>query len=1091
MEAPKLFNNTTEKVIDGLKADIKSGSRLSIAAASFSIYAYQALKEELENIAELRFIFTAPTFSKTNTSKQKREFYIPKLNRERNLFGTEFEIRLRNELSQKAIARECADWIRRKVCFKSNISTGLVNGSLTINNTEALYTYMPFNEFTTPELGCEKGNNIAPQIMRLPSPNADRFLETFNQMWHDGEKFADVTDIVIDNISNAYKENSPEFIYFVTLYNIFNEFLADISEDVLPNEATGFKSSVIWNKLYNFQKDAALAIINKLEKYNGCILADSVGLGKTYTAISVIKYYENRNKAVLVLCPKKLYDNWMTYRGNYTNNPLVADRLRYDVLYHTDLSRAYGYSNGTDLERINWGNYDLVVIDESHNFRNGGKVTTDENDENPRENRYLQLMNKVIRAGVKTKVLMLSATPVNNRFNDLKNQLALAYEGNADNINNLLNTENSIDDIFRQAQTEFNKWSKLPPEQRTTKALLDKLSFDFFEVLDSVAIARSRKHIEQYYDTADIGSFPKRLKPVSRFPELTDINAETVTYNNIYSIVSELNLAIYTPSDFIQPSKADKYNSDENGEYINLSRNGRERGLRRLMSINLLKRLESSVNSFRLTLQRISNYISNTIAIIDNYHDENDFVDDFSLAAESEEKYGLDFEEREDTVLIGGKKTKIALDDMDYVLWRSYLKKDLDNIRRLFGIIENITPQHDSKLQQLLRDIHDKFEHPINDNNRKIIIFTAFSDTAQYIYDNISQLILDKYGLHTALITGDIEARSTLRLREKLDFNKVLTLFSPVSKERSALYPHLTNKNIDVLVATDCISEGQNLQDCDFLINYDIHWNPVRIIQRFGRIDRIGSKNSAIQLVNYWPDMDLDEYINLKGRVEARMKVSVLTSTGDDNPISAEESGDLKYRRDQLQRLQEEVVDIEEMNTGVSIMDLGLNEFRLDLLDYMKKHHDIEHTPNGLHAVVPSTGDNPPGVVFVLKNRNNGVNIDRKNRLHPFYMVYIARDSNVVINHLEPKELLDHLRRLCHGKSEPVMELCRKFNGETRDGSHMGTYSKLLGDAISSIVKVKEQSDLFSFLDGDAGSLFGDEIRGLDDFELICFLVIK
>lgn len=1091
METPKLYNNTTEKVVDGLKVDLQSGSRLSIAAASFSIYAYQALKEELENIAELRFIFTAPTFSKSNTSKQKREFFIPKLNRERNLFGSEFEIRLRNELSQKAIARECAEWIRRKACFKSNISDGFVNGNLTLENSNDVYTYMPFNEFTTPELGCEKGNNIAPQIMRLPSPNANQFLATFNQMWHDGERFTDVTDIVIDNITNAYKENAPEFIYFVTLYNIFSEFLEDISEDVLPNEATGFKSSVIWNKLYNFQRDAALAIINKLEKFNGCILADSVGLGKTFTALSVIKYYENRNKSVLVLCPKKLFDNWITYRGNYVNNPLVNDRLRYDVLYHTDLSRSYGYSNGTDLERINWGNYDLVVIDESHNFRNGGKVTTDENDENPRENRYLQLMNKVIRAGVKTKVLMLSATPVNNRFNDLKNQLALAYEGDASNINELLKTENSIDDIFRQAQAAFNFWSKLPAEKRTTKELLDNLSFDFFEVLDSVTIARSRKHIEQYYDTADIGKFPKRLKPISRSPELTDLDdSRTITFNEIYRILSALNLAVYTPSDFILASKAYKYNKTEGDEYANLSRLGRELGLRRLMSINLLKRLESSVNSFRLTLARIKKYISETVETIDNYIASDISFDDFSVAAEDDVDYGFDFDDREDAVLIGGKKSKIDIQDMDYVRWRDFLIRDLDNLNMLLFMLADITPEHDSKLQQLLQDIRDKFAHPINGDNRKIIIFTAFSDTAQYLYDNISQVILDKHGFHTALVSGDIDARSTLKLREKLDFNKVLTLFSPISKEREALYPNI-NQEIDVLIATDCISEGQNLQDCDYLINYDIHWNPVRIIQRFGRIDRIGSKNAVIQLVNYWPDMDLDAYIDLKARVEARMKISVLTSTGDDNPISDEEKGDLKYRRDQLLRLQEEVVDIEEMNTGVSIMDLGLNEFRLDLLEYMKKHNDIEHTPMGLHAVVPASDDNPQGVIYVLKNRNNGVNIDRKNRLHPFYLVYITKDSEVFINHLEPKDLLDHLRHLCRGKAEPIMELCRKFNGETRDGSHMGTYSKLLGDAISSIVKVKEQTDLFSFLDGDTGSLFGNEIRGLDDFELICFLVVR
>ena len=1078
----EFIDNVNKTLKDDMATTLRTGSKVVIAASCFSIYAFQELKEQLSDISELRFIFTSPSFITEKADKQKREFYIPRLNRERDLYGSEFEIKLRNELSLKAVAKECAEWIRKKVCFKSNRTNAGMPSFATVDDT----TYMPLGGFTTVELGCERGNSLAIAINKMEAPFSQQYLQIFNQIWNDGDKLQVVTEEVLDNITNAYKENSPEFIYFVTLYNIFNEFLEDISEDVLPNEATGFKSSVIWNKLYNFQRDAALAIINKLEKYNGCILADSVGLGKTFTALSIIKYYENRNKSVLVLCPKKLHDNWVTYRSNYINNPLVADRLRYDILYHTDLSRQSGQSNGLDLEHINWGNYDLVVIDESHNFRNGGKVTTDENDENPRENRYLQLMNKVIRAGVKTKVLMLSATPVNNRFNDLRNQLALAYEGDSSIMDAQLKTSTSLDDIFRQAQTAFNRWSKLAPEDSTTKALLESLSFDFFEVLDSVTIARSRKHIEQYYDTTDIGKFPERLKPLSRAPKLTDLPT-AVSFNDIFVSVTELNLAIYTPSDFILPSKLEKYMEvREDGRFGNLSRSGRERGIRQLMSINLLKRLESSVNSFRLTLERIRKYIEATINAIDELaaKQEPSMVCDYDFS------YGLDFDEREDTVFIGNKKTKIALEDMDYVQWRGYLAKDLDNLNTLLFMLADITPEHDSKLQMLIEEIRNKFANPINGDNKKIIVFTAFSDTAQYLYENIAPLIKERTGLNTALVSGDVEARSTLKLREKLDFNKVLTLFSPVSKEKASLYPKL-NEEIDVLIATDCISEGQNLQDCDFLINCDIHWNPVRIIQRFGRIDRIGSRNAVIQLVNYWPDMDLDDYINLKGRVEARMKVSVLTATGDDNPLSVEEQGDLKYRRDQLERLKEEVVDIEEMSTGVSIMDLGLNEFRLDLLDYMKQGHDIEHTPMGLHALVASDKDAPPGVVFVLKNRNNEINIDRKNRLHPFYMVYISKDSEVIVDHLDPKDLLDRMRHLCRGKSEPILELCRKFNAETRDGQRMGTYSRLLGDAISSLIKAKEFTDLFSFLDGDSGSLFGNEVRGLDDFELICFLIIR
>ena len=1088
----KLIDNIQSTLKDDLLVELKKGSKVSIAASCFSIYAFEELKAQLKDIDELRFIFTSPTFVTEKANKQKREFYIPRLNRERNLYGSEFEIKLRNELSQRAIAKECAEWIRKKACFKSNRTGENMMGFATVDDT----AYMPISGFTTVELGCERGDNAYTMITKFDAPFAQQYLFLFNQVWNDNSKMQVVTDKVLDNITNAYKENSPDFIYFVTLYNIFKEFLDDLSEDDLPNEASGFKESQIWNKLYNFQKDACLAIINKLEKYNGCILADSVGLGKTFTALSVIKYYENRNKSVLVLCPKKLNDNWMAYRSNYVNNPIVRDRLRYDVLFHSDLSRNGGQSNGIDLERINWSTYDLVVIDESHNFRNGGKVTTDEDDENPRENRYLRLMNKVIRSGVKTKVLMLSATPVNNRFNDLKNQIQLAYEGDSCKIDNVLNTSTSIDDIFRQAQKQYNIWSKLPAEQRTTKELLGRLSFDFFEVLDSVTIARSRKHIEQYYDTADIGKFPTRLPPIPRRPDLTDLD-KAINYNEIYEIISKLNLAIYTPSDFILASRLDNYIDDEDadGMFAGHAMSGREKGIRRLMSINLLKRLESSVNSFRLTLTRIKSLISSTIEKIDSIRPGDDIIVEMEDISSN-----LDADDRESDVFIGGKKSKIALKDMDTISWRRYLSEDLENLHLLLYMLADITPDHDSKLQQLILDLRNKFNNPINPGNKKVIIFTAFSDTAEYLYDCLAGRIKDTHGLNTALVSGDIEARSTLRLpaREKLDFNKVLTLFSPVSKEKASIYPHISDE-IDILIATDCISEGQNLQDCDYLINYDIHWNPVRIIQRFGRIDRIGSRNEVIQLVNYWPNVTLDDYIDLKGRVEARMKVSVLTSTGDDNPISPEEKGDLEYRREQLKRLQSEVVDIEEMNTGISIMDLGLNEFRLDLLAYMGEHPDIEHTPFGLHAVVPAREDCPAGVVYVLKNRNNGVNIDHKNRLHPFYLVYIKNNEElgvgneelVHINHLQPKELLDCMRFLCKGKSAPYMDLCKEFNRITRDGKNMQHYSDLLGEAIASIITVKEESDIDSFLGGATGSLFTDEIKGLDDFELVCFLVIK
>ncbi len=918
----ELINNVNKTLRDDLAAQIKSGSRLSVAASCFSIYAFQELKEALKDIKELRFVFTSPTFTTERTPKQKREFYIPRLNRERTVYGSEFEVKLRNELTQKAIARECADWIREKACFKSNKTEELMMGFMNVDDI----SYSPINGFTTVELGCERGNSAYTMIQKAEAPFSKAYIDLFNQIWNDNSRLQVVTEEIIDSISNAYKENAPEF------------------------------------------RDAALAIINKLEKYNGCILADSVGLGKTFTALSVIKYYESRNRSVLVLCPKKLFENWNTYRQPYDNNPLLADRLNYKILYHTDLSRDHGWSHDIDLERINWGNFDLVVIDESHNFRNGGKVVT-----------------------------------VNNRFGDLKNQLQLAYEGHSEAIDQLLPTTKGIGDIFRQAQGSYNVWADLPPEERSTERLLRMLDFDFFRLLDAVTIARSRKHIQQYYDTADIGTFPERLKPIPRNPHLTDLDT-AINYNEIFDQLQLLHLAIYAPSAFILPSQLWKYTKEDGAGGHRLSIEERERGIQRLMNMQLLKRLESSVNSFRLTLARICDLMQQTLDSIERFKQ-------------------------------GDKGVSV-------------------------------------------------------DDNKKVLIFTAFSDTAEYLYNCLADRIKQHHNLNVAMVTGDIEARSTLKLREKLDFNKVLTLFSPISKERAALYPNI-NEEIDVLIATDCISEGQNLQDCDYLINYDIHWNPVRIIQRFGRIDRIGSKNARIQLVNYWPDMTLDEYINLKGRVEAKMKVTVMTATGDDNILSPEEKDDLEYRRQQLERLQNDVADLEEMNTGVSIMDLGLNEFRLDLLEYMHQGHDVEHTPFGLHAVVNSTAQAQPGTIFVLKNRTAGINIDHKNQLHPFYMVYVTDSGDVVIDHLHPKELLDNMRLLCKSLSKPDITLCRTFNKETRDGRRMGKYSDLLSKAINSIISVKEESDIDCFLEGYAGELFEEHFAGLDDFELICFLVVN
>ncbi len=1083
----RILDNINTLWGDDLRDAIKPGSKLKIAASCFSIYAYEALKAELEQIESLEFIFTAPTFLPNKATdkipKERKEFHIPKAQRERSLYGSEFEIQLKNKLTQRAIAKECADWISRKVKFRSNATKAPMQQFAYLNSNDSETAYMPLHGFTAVDLGYQQGDAVSNLINKIDeAPMATTYLQLFEQIWNDREKVADVTDAICSHIESVYKENSPEYIYFLTLYNIFNEFLEDITEDVLPNDLTGYRNSLIWNKLFNFQRDAANALINKLEKYNGCILADSVGLGKTFTALAVIKYYELRNRSVLVLCPKKLADNWQTYRGNYKTNILHADRLNYDLLFHTDLSRVRGESMGIDLSKINWGNYDLVVIDESHNFRNSGRSIKD------KETRYERLMNSVVKAGVQTKVLMLSATPVNNRFNDLKNQLALAYEGESARLSEKLGTRKSVEDIFRQAQAAFNAWSKLPVERRTAEAILDSLDFDFFELLDSVTIARSRKHIEKFYDTTDIGTFPERRKPLSFRLPLT-CKPNVMNANEIYHHLNEIKQAVYAPMGYVMPSRLMKYEElygteTKGGRFRQVDR---ERALQTLMTTNLLKRLESSVEAFRITLKHLERRIELTLQNIANFK-QNGY---YTQAIEFDDEDVLAVAENEDfesTDAFTEGKVQIDFADMDLISWKRDLETDHTLIQLLHEEMEKIAPEDDVKLQHLKKLVMEKIEAPINSGNRKVLVFTAFADTADYLYKHLAETLV-KQSLSCAEVTGDGTSRTTLG--NGFDFQKILTFFSPRSKEKELIFPDEPGE-IDVLIGTDCVSEGQNLQDCDYVVNYDIHWNPVRIIQRFGRIDRIGSPNASIQMASYWPDISLDEYINLKERVENRMMIVDVTATGDDNVLSAK-SNDVSYRKEQLRRLQDEVVDLEDLRTGVNITDLGLNDFRMDLLNYMKENGEMANVPNGLHAVLPV---NPelglePGVFFVLRNRNSGVNINQHNRLHPYYLIYVGENGEVIVDHTKVKNLLDLLRTACKGWDKPVMELCGKFNRETDDGRNMTKYSELLSRAISSIIDVKEKKDIDSLFSGTTTTALVDAVSGLDDFELINFLVVR
>ena len=1085
----EIIDNVTRLLGDDLKRSVKSKAKLRIAASCFSIYAFEALKKELEQVDTLEFIFTSPTFVPHEVTdkikKERREFFIPKLERERGFYGTEFEIQLRNKLTQRAIAKECADWITRKAQFRSNRGKAPMQQFACVENRDSQVVYLPLHGFTAVDLGYQPGNAVSNLINKIHDPSLTKvYLNLFDQIWNDDEKLEDVTDRLREHIASVYQENSPARIYFLMLYNIFSEFLDDISEDVLPNDKTGYQESLIWKKLFNFQRDAATGIINKLETYNGCILADSVGLGKTFTALAVIKYYELRNRSVLVLCPKKLADNWLTYNRNLTTNIFSKDRFNYDVLCHTDLQRASGESFGTKLNQVNWGNYDLVVIDESHNFRNNDAFKE-------RETRYQRLMNMVIKQGVKTKVLMLSATPVNNRFTDLKNQLALAYEGDSESLTSKLKAGKDVNEIFRRAQASFNAWSKLPPEERTAEAILKTLDFDFFELLDSVTIARSRKHIQTFYDMKDIGGFPERKKPLSFHCPLTN-GTDVIGFNQIFEQLSLVKMSVYAPLTYLLPSRVKKYEALYDTEVEGkgrLHQVDRERNLQTLMTVNLLKRLESSVEAFRITLQKLSDRNSHTLTKIDDFLQSasgssvDDFTEGFSEADPEDEEL-TDSEDYH----IGGK-VKISLADMDLSSWKHDLSADLTIIEDLLAKMQKVSPQDDAKLQHLKSYIANKIAYPFNPGNRKILLFTAFADTANYLYDNIADELHRSQKLHTGKVTGTSTPTSTLK--RAYDFQSLLTLFSPKSKEKTSILPS-ESAEIDILIATDCISEGQNLQDCDTVINYDIHWNPVRIIQRFGRVDRIGSPNATIQLVNYWPDISLDEYINLRERVENRMVIADVTATADDNVLTLQ-SNDIGYRKEQLRRLQDEVIEMEDLKTGVSITDLGLNDFRMDLLQYIKQNGELTHLPNGMHAVVsacPARGL-PPGVIFTLRNRNNTLNVNQMNRLHPYYLMYMANDGTVVADQTKVKTILDLLRASCKGHAEPILHACNRFNKVTDEGRNMRLYSGLLDQAIRSMVSVKEERDIDSLFVSCRTTALVDSISGLEDFELINFIVVQ
>lgn len=1072
-EFKTLNNQLGETVYKELEKHIKKGSKVSTISAYFTMYAYSALKKELDKIDEMRFIFTTPSFSK-NKDKEAREYEIVN----NNIFGNEFELKLRNEMTQSAVAKDCAKWLKDKVEIKSFKEPNVAQPRMihVHNKLEEDIVINGSVDFTTDGLGITGSNRADFNNFMAGEEFTDSQLLSFDTLWNNEMVLTDVKDKLLKQMEVMYEENSGEFIYFKSLYHIFYNYLDELDEDNIVKKGNKLKETKIWNTLYQFQQDAVIGAIDKIEKYNGCILADSVGLGKTFTALAIIQYYELRNDRVLVLVPKKLRENWTIYTLNDKRNIFAEDRFRYDVLNHTDLSRERGFSGNIDLKTINWENYDLVVIDESHNFRNNPAVKD-------RVTRYQRLMNDVIKQGHKTKLLMLSATPVNNKMNDIKNQIAFITEDKDNALEEI--GISSINHTLRNAQTIFNQWSKLDDNTRTGEKFVDMMDLEYFKLLDTLTIARSRKHIEKYYDLAEIGEFPNRLDPINESSDI-DIKKEFPTLNEINNEIERLNLSVFSPFLYILPQKREDYAKKYDiaiGEGKSVfKQTDREKSLIQLMRINLLKRMESSIHSFKLTIEKLLFKINKTLEKIDNISEYKEDID-ISL---------IDPEEDEYDEFMFGKKTKVLLQDMDLIKWKQDLKLDKEKLEFLFTQAKEVDCLRDEKLADLKKVISNKIENPINEDNKKILIFTAFADTAKYLYENISQWIFDNYGLYTALVTGSGDNKTNLKAVRNTDIDEILTSFSPISKNRNIINPEMTEE-IDILIGTDCISEGQNLQDCDYLINYDIHWNPVRIIQRFGRVDRIGSKNKDIQLVNFWPNIELDEYINLKGRVENRMVMVDVSATGEENIIVNNDKvmNDLEYRKNQLEKLKDQVIDLEDVSDAISITDLTFNDFKIELMEYMKEHRkELDNAPFGIYSIVPAE-EFEPGVIFLLRQVKGVKESKDKNALTPYYLVYISEDEEVKLNYIQSKKILDYYQKLCSGKKKVFRNLVESFDRETDNGRQMDKYSQLLKESIENIIGKKQETGVRSLFTKGGTSPVKNNIEGLEEFELISFLILK
>ncbi|MDD3593352.1 MAG: helicase-related protein [Candidatus Gastranaerophilales bacterium] len=1077
-------NRKRGSVAKFLEEKMIENSKLCIVTAYFTVYAFDALKDKLGSLKQVEFLFGEPAFIKT-VKPENAESKVYKIEND--------QIQLASKLTQKNIAKECAMWIKEKVKIKSIKQSGLLHGKMYHITTpqEQEDAILGSSNFTMKGLGLAQNSNIELNLEIDSKRDVVELKKWFYEIWNDSNLVTDVKSEVLKHLELLYKNNSPQIVYFKTLYHLFENFLNEESSLKDLENQKQFTETMIWKKLYQFQKDGVKTAINKINKYNGCIIADSVGLGKTFEALAVIKYFEQYgNQNVLVICPKKLRKNWTKYQvqNNDRTNPFLGDKFRYTVLSHTDLSRETGWVDSINLENFYWENYDLIVIDESHNFRNNTKGRKDEYGE-VKKSRYERLLDDVITKGINTKVLLLSATPVNNTLDDLQNQLYFITAGKDGAFKENLEILN-LKSLISQSKREFLEWSK--QENKTQMTLLDKLNPSFFKLLDALTIARSRKHIKNHYPESlkEIGAFPKRKKPQSIYSKI-DLLDEFPHYDDINDTILNYKLSLFTPAVFLKEKHKKEY--AEQSKIAQFTQESREKFLIGMMKSNFLKRLESSVYSFKITLGNTIQKIDNLIGKIDKF-EKYDF-DDFVFE---------DYEDNElNEMLRVGKKLKYDLKDIDLDDWKYALNKDRNELEKLYRKALKITPERDAKLNELKNLISEKIKNPtldkFNKGNRKVVVFTAFSDTAKYIYDNIKDYIKNDLNVNIALVTGS-DSNTTLG---KNDYDEILINFSPISKERAN---HNILEEIDILIATDCISEGQNLQDCDYLINYDIHWNPVRLIQRFGRIDRIGSIHNEIQLVNFWPTDDLNKYIKLKNRVEERMTLVDVSATNADNILSPDEieeviKSDLKYRDKQLKRMKDEILDLEDFEEGISLTDFTLEDFRLELISFIQTNKELlEKMPLGINGVTSReilslSGDKhnlSQGVIFCLKQLNKPKDKENINPLQPYFLVYITMEGVIKYTFVNTKKILEIYRALCSNRTELDESLYELFDEQTSNGQDMELFNDLLNKALRKIKEKFEHKMYDNLFNVRGGKIpkFNELINSNEDFELITWLVI-